>query len=52
MPNLLSCSFNIDTGYVELKFSDLSTISIYCTGVENSIDTTIYSHAEMDWLIY
>lgn len=52
MPKLLSCAFNIDTGCVELKFSDCSMISIYCTGVENSIDTTIYSRAEMDWLIY
>ncbi len=52
MPKLLSCSFNIDIGCVELKFSDRSMISIYCTGVENSIETTIYSRAEMDWLIY
>ena len=52
MPKLLSCSFNIDTGCVELKFSDRSMISIYCTEVEDSIETTIYSRAEMDWLIY
>ena len=51
MPKLLSCLFNIDTGCVELKFSDHSMISIYCTGVEDAIETTIYSRAEMDWLI-
>lgn len=52
MPKLLSCSFNIDTDCVELKFIDRSIIAIYCTSVENSIDTTIYSRAEMHWLIY
>ena len=52
MPKLLACLFNIDTGCVELKFSNHSMISIYCTGVENSIETTIYSRAKMDWLIY
>lgn len=52
MDKLISCEFNIDTGCVELLYTDGSTISIYCTGVEEAIDTTIYSRAEMDWLIY
>ena len=52
MPRLLSCLFNIDTGCVELKYADCNMISIYCIGIENSIETTIYSRAEMDWLIY
>lgn len=52
MDKLISCEFNIDTGCVELLYADGSTISIYCTGVEETIDTTIYSRSEMDWLIY
>lgn len=52
MDKLISCEFNIDTGCVELLYADGSTISIYCAGVEEAIDTTIYSRAEMDWLIY
>lgn len=27
-------------------------LAIDCTGVENSIETTINQRAEMDWLIY
>ena len=42
----------LDTDCVELLYADRSTISIYCAGVEDAIDTTIYSRAELDWLIY
>ncbi len=35
MNRLLSCKFNIDTGCVELKYSDGTMISIDCTTVEN-----------------
>ena len=52
MGKLISCEFNIDTGCVELFYTDGSAMSIDCTGVEEAIDTTIYSRAEMDWLIY
>ena len=52
MDKLISCAFNIDTGCVELSYADGGIVSIYCTGVEEAIDTTIYSRAEMDWLIY
>lgn len=52
MKKLLSCAFNIDTASVELKYSDGSQISIYCPDVEDSIETTIRTRAELDWLIY
>ncbi len=34
---LIPCEFNIDTAYVELKYSDGSMISINCTAVEEHI---------------
>ncbi len=52
MRKLLSCTFNIDTANVELKYSDGSQISISCQDVEDSIETTIRTRAELDWLIY
>ena len=35
MKKLLSCAFNMDSGCVELEFSDGSMIAIDCTTVEN-----------------
>lgn len=52
MRKLLSCAFNIDTANVELKYSDGSQISISCQDVEDSIETTIRTKAELDWLIH
>lgn len=52
MKKLLSCAFNIDTANVELKYSDGSQISISCQNVEESIETTIRTRVELDWLIY
>ena len=34
---VISCEFNMDTGCVEVKYSDGSIISIDCTRVENEI---------------
>lgn len=52
MKKLLSCAFNADTANVELKYSDGSLISISCQDVEDSIETTIRTRAELDWLVY
>ena len=52
MNKLISCEFNIDSGYVELIYSDGSMLAIDCTAVENSIETTINGRSEMEWLIY
>ena len=37
MKTLLSCEFNMDTGCVELRYSDDSMISINCTAVAELI---------------
>ena len=52
MKQLISCEFDIDSGNVELRYSDGSMLAIDCTAVENSIETTMYGRSEMDWLIY
>ena len=52
MTKLLSCVFNMDTGCVELFFSDRTMISIDCTAVENEIADNMYQRSELDYLIY
>lgn len=52
MKLLLSCKFNINTAYVELKFSDGSMISIDCTAVENEVAKNMYQRSELDYLVY
>ena len=49
---VLSCEFNMDTGCVEVKYSDGSAISINCTKVENEVARNMYEASELDWLIY
>ena len=46
------CSFNMDTGCVELLLRDGRMISIDCTGVENALDVTMAQRSELDYLIY
>lgn len=52
MKNCISCEFNIDTGCVELRFSDGEMISMNCTTVENAIADNRFERSELDWLIY
>ena len=47
-----ACSFNMDTGYVELTLQDERKISIDCTGVEDALDVTMAQRTELDYLIY
>ena len=46
------CSFNMDTGCVELLLRDGRKISINCTGVEDALDVTMAQRTELDYLIY
>ncbi len=46
------CSFNMDTGCVELLLRDGRMISIDCTGVEDALDVTMSQKSELDYLIY
>lgn len=52
MKKLLSCASNMDTGCVELHFSDGSMISIDTTAVENEMARNMYERSELDYLIY
>ena len=49
---LLSCEFNMDTACVELKFTDVSMISIDTIAVENEVADNLYQRSELDYLIY
>ena len=46
------CSFNMDTGCVELLLRDGRMISIDCTRVEDALDVTMTQRSELDYLIY
>lgn len=52
MKKLLSCRYEMDTGCVELRYSDGSMISINCTAVENEVADNMYERLELDYLIY
>ena len=52
MKALLSCEFNMDTGCVELRYSDGSMVSINCTAVEDEVANSRFQRSELDWLIY
>lgn len=52
MKTLLSCEFNMDTGCIELRYSDDSTISINCTAVEDEVANSRFQRSELNWLIY
>ena len=52
MKRLISCSFNMDTACVELKFSDGSVIAIDTIAVENEVAENMYQRSELDWLLY
>ena len=47
-----ACSFNMDTGCVELLLRDGRMISINCTGVGDALDVTMAQRTELDYLIY
>ena len=46
-----ACSFNMDSGCVELLLLDGRKISIDCTGVEDALDVTMAQQTELDYLI-
>ena len=52
MKKLISCAFNMDTGCVELEYSDNIVISIDSTAVENEVADDLYQRSELDYLIY
>ena len=52
MKKLIFCEFNIDTASIELKYTDGSTISIYCPAIVDEIAENMYQRSELDYLIY
>ena len=52
MKRLISCSFNMDTACVELKFSDGNMIVIDTVAVENEVADNMYQRSGLDCLIY
>ena len=52
MKRLISCEYNFDNCYVELKMADGTMISIDCIAVENEIADNMYQRSELDYLIY
>lgn len=46
------CSFNMDTGCVELLLRGGRKISIDCTGVEDALDVTMAQRTELDYLVF
>ena len=42
----------MDTGCVELRFTDGGVISINCRAVENEYVDNMYERSELDYLIY
>lgn len=49
---ILSCEFNIDTAFVELRLSNGTMISIDTIAVENEVADNMYQRSELDYLIY
>ncbi len=52
MENILSCEYNMDTGYVEILYTDGNLLFIDCEKVEDAVDANMYQRSELDWLIY
>ena len=52
MKKLISCTFNMDTACVELKFSDGSMIAIDTIAIENEVADNMVQRSVLDWLIY
>ena len=49
---VISCVFNIDTAYVEVRLVDGSMIAIDCTLVEAEVARNMYESSELQWLVY
>lgn len=52
MLRIQHCEYNMDTGCIEVNFSDGSMLSIDCEKVENTYARTMSDCSELDWLIY
>jgi sarcosine oxidase delta subunit len=51
MNTIISAVYDDDYNTVTVSFAQDSTIIIYCGWIEDYLETTIASRAELDWLI-
>ena len=51
MKTIKSCEFNHDNSCVEIIYDNGGKVSIYTPMIEESLRTTVYSRAKLDWLI-
>ncbi len=49
---ILSCSFNMDSACVEMRFANGTMIAIDTIAVENEVADNMYERSELDYLIY
>lgn len=51
-PQRISCSYNIDTACVDIRYADGSMLAIDCIAVENQFARNRFEQSELDYLIY
>lgn len=49
---ITGCKYNMDTGCVEVRFSDGSMLSIDCIAVDHEYADNRFERSELDYLIY
>ena len=51
-PQRISCSYNIDTACVEIRYDNGALLAIDCIAVENQFARNRFEQSELDYLIY
>ena len=51
MKSIKSCEFNIDTACIDVIYENGSMLSLYVPLIEESLQTTAYSHSKLDFLL-
>lgn len=51
-PQRISCTYNLDTACVEIRYDDGSMLAIDCIAVENQFARNRFEQSELDYLIY
>ena len=48
----ITCEYNIDTAYVEVRCGKVLIIAVDCIAVENQIPRNLYERSALDYLVY
>lgn len=51
-PQRISCSYNIDTACVEIRYDNGAILAIDCIAIENQFARNRFEQLELDYLIY